>query len=285
MAQTRYICPDGEEVRIEDCLQGCRLREELECGRCVSRRVLKKISEIREWTGTPTVTQLINGTREEYLKLTREYAVSPQEMMPALFGSAVHAYLEKTDDAKSLSEQRLCDPTGSYTGQFDYYDKESSTLYDTKTYGSYKAAQVLGLEKISTPTGEYYRNGREKMKTEYVKGQKHRREATLQLNAYRLMLENKGYPVKQMVLEVLLRDGGTWIAQSRGIKEKALLIPINKISDSRLQKYMKKKRQELLKALEEKKLPPPCRGTECWNGRKCQSYCAVRQYCERGQVK
>ena len=144
---------------------------------------------------------------------------------------------------------------------------------------------MLGLEKISTPTGEYYRNGREKMKTEYVKGQKHRREATLQLNAYRLMLENKGYPVKQMVLEVLLRDGGTWIAQSRGIKEKALLIPINKISDSRLQKYMKKKRQELLKALEEKKLPPPCRGTECWNGRKCQSYCAVRQYCERGQVK
>ena len=100
-----YICPDGEKVRIEECLQGCRLRSELEGGRCLSRRVLKAISDRREWTGKPSVTQLINGTREEYLKITRDYAARPQELIPALFGSCCHAYLERYADEKSLTKK------------------------------------------------------------------------------------------------------------------------------------------------------------------------------------
>ena len=275
-----FICPDGEKIRIEECLQGCRLRTERECGRCLSRRLF-------EWTGKPSVTQLINGTREEYLKIMRDYAARPQELIPALFGSCCHAYLERYADEKSLTEERMSDPTGSYTGQFDYYDAETQTLYDTKTYGSYKAAQVLGLEKISVPavnaiTGEIEKtkSGKPKMKTEYVKGMRHMRDVTLQMNAYRMMLEHRGYPVRRMMLEVIVRDGGTWIAQSRGIVENAFLSPVGVISDRWIRIYFEAKKRRLEGHLNANTTPLPCRPIENWGGRKCKTFCAVKEYCD-----
>ena len=286
----RYICPDGAECEIASCLQECRLKDKLECGRCLSQRMLEAMSRQRDWSGIPTVTQLLNGTRAEFLKLTKGYAASPQNMVAAYFGSNCHANIEAvTDNDRFLCEQRLLDPTNTYSGQFDCYDTQDGILYDTKTFGSFKAASVLGIKKVREPlvdpvTGEIELTprGRVKQRTEYVQGMRQTRDVTLQLNSYRLMLEANGYPVKEMRLEIIVRDGGTWIAKDRGVKQNALLVRINRISDSWLQKFMLNKAHRLIYAVEHKKMPPPCRPIETWGGLKCKNFCNVSAFCQGG---
>ena len=145
-----FICPDGASIPVDQCLSSCRLSNELECGRCISRRILSLLAGRRRWNGKPTVTQLLNGTREEFLKLTKGFSADPQAMIPALFGTACHNLLEFTS-VDAVREKRLTDPTGTFTGQFDCYDPVEHILYDTKTYGSFKASQILGIEKIREP--------------------------------------------------------------------------------------------------------------------------------------
>lgn len=288
-----FICPDEITVPIDQCLKQCRLQSRFECGRCISRRMLERMSGKRRWSGKPTVTQLLNGTREEFLKITSDYAASPQSMIAALFGTACHNLFENAGDNDGLiREKRLADPTNTYTGQFDCYDPEEMILYDTKTYGSFKTAQVLGIEKIKEPivdpvTGivEKTGTGRIKTKKKFVKGVRSRRDATLQLNAYRIMLEHAGHPVKEMRLEIIVRDGGTWIANDRGVNQNAFLVKVNRVSDHHIRKFMLEKAHRLIDAVNQNKLPPPCRPVETWGGSKCNSYCNVRQFCERGTVK
>lgn len=284
---TRYKCPDGKEREISQCLNGCITNERFECGRCLSYRMLREMASEREWSGMPTVTQLLSGTRAEYLKITKEYAVTPQSMIAAYLGSSCHAQLEQAaDEGRMLREKRLLDPTGTYTGQFDCYDTQEKILYDTKTYGSYKAAQVLGVEAqkkamLNPATGEFVLTPRGKMRYEksYVRTVRKMREVTLQLNAYRIMLEAAGYPVKEMRLEIIVRDGGTWLAKDRGVFQNAYLVKINRVSDRWLQRFMLAKARMLTEALKAKKMPPPCRPIECWGGLKCKDFCAVEQFC------
>ena len=282
----KFTCPDGVECTIEQCLAECRLKSVLECGRCISRRILAAVSKQRTWNGVPTVTQLITGTRAEYLKITRGYAANPQSLVAAYFGSKCHASLEDIS-LGLLCEMRLKDPTDTYSGQFDCYDVEEQVLYDTKTFGSFKTAQVLGLEKVKTPivdpvTGEVEttKTGRMKYRTHYVRGVRLMRDVTLQLNAYRIMLEHAGYPVKEMRLEVIVRDGGTWIANDRGVDRNALLVKVNRVDDRLLQKFMLEKAKLLSDAVNSNKMPPPCRPIECWGGLKCKGYCSVKKFCE-----
>ena len=90
-------------------------------------------------------------------------------------------------------------------------------------------------------------------------------------------------PVANLVCEVIVRDGNTYIATQRGITSPGYLVPINKISDVWVERYMKKKAGDLVKALETKTMPPPCRHSETWGGTKCERYCNVTQFCEKGK--
>ena len=288
-----YICPNGNVCPIEQCLAECIINKEMKTGRCLSYRMLKEMASQRAWQEIPTVTQLLSGTREEFLKLTRDYSASPQSLVAAYFGSRIHEKLQHgTEDERMICEQRLLDPTGTYSGQFDCYDKQNMILYDTKTYGSFKAASVLGIKKIKEPvidpfTGEVELTPRGKIKqrTRFVETVRHMRDVTLQLNAYRIMLENQGYPVKQMFVELIVRDAGTWIAKDRGIEQNAMLVKVNKVSDNHVQKFFLAKARRLLDSLHSNKMPPPCRPIETWGGLKCKAFCNVRGFCERGRSK
>lgn len=295
MPYTEFICPDGEKVKIEECLTACRLQGvkdqygKLYCpaGRCLTKQVLRQIAKQREWTGKPSTTQLLNGTRENYLKLTNDYAICPKDSMFMLFGTSVHNGLEEHTDEKSgeLAELRLEDDYS--TGAFDYYTPENGgTLVDTKSYGSYKAAGVLGLQPFEVPTGELYKTGAKKGQPKYKKifkeGGVHKRlDLAIQLNDYRMKIEkNLNLPVKNLACQMTVRDGGTYIASSRGITENSYLVPINKISDRWVERYMKAKSNRLISALSSKKLPPPCEYRERWGGRKCENYCPVNHLCD-----
>lgn len=276
-----FICPDGQQVEIITCLEKCRMANMLEGERCLSLRTLQAVSQEREWTGIPSTTQLLAGTRESYMKIVYDYAVNPIDRMFMLHGTHVHTALEKHSPEGSEAEIRLFDEHSS--GQFDFYDNK--TLFDNKVYGSYSVAKTLGIYKHKTPDGEY-KNGKPKFKTVFVNGKKDRFNLALQLNDYRVKMEQHGYPVDRMMCEIIVRDGGTFIAKSRGILLNAYLVKINRISDQWVIRYMRKKSQALKYALANQQLPPPCKPRERWYSEgysgKCAGYCDVRNICDVG---
>ena len=74
MPMTHFICPDGEEVSIPDCLSSCRMGQ-----RCLTLPTLRKIAgSERPYNGKPSITMLMNGTMLEFLKIKVPYAVKPE---------------------------------------------------------------------------------------------------------------------------------------------------------------------------------------------------------------
>lgn len=290
MPYDTFICPDGHKVQIKECLSECRLNgtEYAPCGRCLSKPTLASIAQQRKWTGVPSTTQLLKGTREAYLEITHNYPINPMESLFMINGTRSHDYLEQfvTDD--DLAEIRLDD--GVSTGAFDFYSSENGgTLFDYKLYGSWKVAKILGLYTKRVPTGEVYKTGAKKGQPKYRNeirsgGPRHRLDLAIQLNDYRMKIEKElKKPVANLVCEVIVRDGNTYIATQRGITSPGYLVPINKISDVWVERYMKKKAGDLVKALETNTMPPPCRHSETWGGTKCERYCNVAQFCEKGK--
>ena len=172
---------------------------------------------------------------------------------------------------------------GVTCGKFDIYggvlDESTHTLGDYKITSSYKVMRALGIEKVDVPTGEVFktgpRKGQPKTRKEFFQGIRHVMESTIQLNYYRMLLEQQGLKVDNMCIQVLVRDWNTIIANSRGIDKPIYLIPIHKISNRWVKLYMEIKAKRLADALEHRKIPPICSPIERWNNRKCLNYCPV----------
>ncbi len=298
MPYSKFICVDKHRVDISECLRGCRLKDTLEAGRCLSVRTLKAIADQREWKGVPSTTQLLKGTREAYLLITQDYAIDPQNSLFMIHGTRGHEKLERYTPDDASSEIRIFDDISS--GAYDLYEPEDGgTLTDNKFYGSYATAKTIGLQKVKVQDGVYktskagsYKAGDPKYKW-IVKegGRKSRLDLAIQLNDYRMKLEREGKEVSRMICEILVRDGGTYIAKSRGIMQNAYLVIVNKISDRWVRRYMKKKADDLHKALETGKMPRICSPRERWydpktgKSMKCCGYCSVWEFCDYGRLQ
>ena len=286
MPATKFICPDGQEVNISDCLKECP-----NCQRCMFLPTLRAVTKsLDRKISEPTVTELISGVRETYLKKTTEYAVEPSSVLYALQGQAIHSINESHTQGNILSEERLKDEITS--GQFDLFgkiiDADDGVLGDLKVTSSYKLMKALGIYKVDVPTGEFYKTGAKKglpktRKEFKYDGVKDVFEWAIQLNYYRLLLEQQGFKVNRMYIQALCRDSNLRIATERGIDKTVYLIPINKISDHWLKKYFNHKAKVLRDALEKNSLPPVCSQRERWGNRKCLDYCAARENCPHYQ--
>ena len=286
MPATKFICPNGHQVLIKDCLSHCIQKE-----RCMFLPTLRAIAKsldrnIKE----PTVTELISGVRETYLKKTTEYAVDPQSTLYALQGQAIHTLNENCTDGEILSEIRLKDQITS--GKFDLYgkilDEEEGVLGDLKVTSSYKLMKALGIYKKQMETGEVYKSGLKKgqPKTKAVlfyDGYHHVLDWAIQLNYYRMLLEKEGFTVKRMFIQAMCRDNNLRIAAERGIDQAVYIIPIKKISDQWLIRYFAKKASQLYIAMQTKTLPKICSSKERWHDRKCIDYCDAGENCPYGQ--
>ena len=91
------------------------------------------------------------------------------------------------------------------------------------------------------------------------------------------------FPVSRMVIQATVRDGGTIVAQNRGIDANICLIPVKRLNDDYALDYFKTKRIALLDALDKLKMPPPCSEKERWEDVRCQRYCDVWQFCDHGK--
>ena len=288
MPATKFICPDGKRIRITDCLSSCPNMQRcmfLPTLRAVANSLDRNISE-------PTVTELITGVRETYLKKTSSYAVEPSSVLYALQGQAIHSINERNTQGAILSEERLKDEITS--GQFDLYgkiiDADDGVLGDLKVTSSYKLMKALGIYKVKVDTGEVYKTGvkkgQPKFKTELrYDGVRDLLDWAIQMNYYRILLEQQGFKVNRMYIQALCRDANLRIANERGINKNVYIIPINKISDHWLKRYFKHKAKLLRESLQKKTLPPICSVRERWQDRKCLEYCAARENCPYAQKR
>lgn len=286
MPATKFICPDGSEIPILQCLNHCPKKE-----RCMFLPTLRAIAKsMNRGIAEPTVTELIAGVRETYLKKTTDYAVDPQGTLYALQGQAVHTLHENCTEGEILSEVRLKDAITS--GKFDLYgkilDEEEGVLGDLKVTSSYKLMKALGIYKVDVPTGETFKTGAKKGQPKTRKelrygGVRYVLDWAIQLNYYRMLLEKAGFTVKRMVIQALCRDSSLRIASERGIDQTIYIIPIRRISDRWLERYFEKKAKFLQDAMETGKLPPICSARERWDGRKCLDYCVASAHCPYGR--
>ena len=280
MPATSFICPDGQRVNIADCLRSCLKRcMFLPTLRAVANSLDRKLNE-------PTVTELIAGSRETFLKKTTDYAVDPASVLYALHGQAVHSINEQHTQGDILSEERLKDDITS--GQFDLFgkilDADDGVLGDLKVTSSFKLMKALGIYKTKVATGEVYKSGAKKGLPKFrnelcFDGVRDLLDWAIQLNYYRMLLESVGFKVNRMFIQALCRDSGLRIAAERGITKPVYVIPVNKISDHWLQLYFRHKAKVLRDSISSNTLPPVCSVRERWGDRKCLGYCAARENC------
>ena len=241
----------------------------------------------------PSTTQLIDGTMYQFLKLTQPYAVDPDSRMFAIFGTNIHHKLDETSKKLGLPSEIALSIDRDI---FDLLEPEEDgfVLTDNKTWGSYKVAKALGLYeagKKPDPNGELYKKsgawgkaGDPKLVTVWGRDPNivDLFESELQLNRYRTKLEKLGVNVLRMQLEVLVRDGGIQMAQSRGVERNSYLIPIKQLDDRDVMIYFQDKDIKLKMALADNKWNEPCNNRESWDGARCKGYCEVALYCPQG---
>ena len=285
MPATKFICPTGQKIEITKCLKKCPYSQ-----RCMFLPTLRAVAaSLNRNIQQPTVTELLAGTMETFLKRTTDYVVDPIKQLYALHGTAIHTINENHIDENMLSEQRLSDDITS--GKFDLFGKildKENTLGDYKITSSYKLMKALGYYKVDVSTGEVYKTGTKKGQSKTRKewridGVKHLLDWAIQLNYYRILLEERGYTVNRMEIQAMCRDFNLRIAAERNIISPIYLIPINKISDRWVKLYMKTKAKRLQKALETGKTSNICSSKERWQDRKCKDYCVVAENCPYGK--
>ena len=285
MPATKFICPTGQKIEITKCLKKCPYSQ-----RCMFLPTLRAVAaSLNRNIQQPTVTELLAGTMETFLKRTTDYVVDPIKQLYALHGTAIHTINENHVDENMLSEQRLSDDITS--GKFDLYGKildKENTLGDYKITSSYKLMKALGYYKIDVPTGEVYKTGVKKGQPKTRKewrtdGVKHLLDWAIQLNYYRILLEEQGYTVNRMEIQAMCRDFNLRMATERNITSPIYIIHINKISDHWVKLYMRTKAARLQKALKTGKTSHICSGKERWQDRKCKDYCAVVENCPYGR--
>lgn len=279
----RYFkCPDEKKVEIATCLKECP-------DRCLTLPTLRVIAKQRKWTGIPSVTQLLEPTRMAYLKITEDYAIDPDNHAFALVGTQHHEKLAKLDYGV-LAEEAL--KTFFVTGIPDLLEEENSEfiLSDYKLLGSFKIGKCLGLvgKKVVDPSGALYKKsgkgyskGDPKMVTVFSidENKVDMPDYEYQLNMYRILYEKIGFPIAKIRIQATCREGKQlWISQKRGMEKNINLIPVRRMNDDHCILYFINKREALLSALKDKKLPPVCSGWESWDGRRCE-YCDVSEEC------
>jgi hypothetical protein len=284
-----FICPNKERISVVDCLKEGECRNIT--GRCAPRTYLVTVGKDRIWKGKASTTQLLAGTMQAFLKIKHDYAVDPDSRAFSIHGTNAHAKLEASGDECSQLEVAFNDEKGLTTGIVDNIETENgySILLDYKTSGSYKVAKALGYYMEEEETGEVYKSGKrigQKKKIKVLKQSNDRidrRDWELQLNNYFYEIKKRGQRLDKIKLFVMVRDGGTYIARSRGVERNIYYFDIPILPEEEVTEYFETKRKALMQALEQDSWDLFCTPAENWDGLKCKNYCEVAEFCPLGQ--
>lgn len=280
-----FRCPDGESIEIEACLKlrGCRME-----ARCANLPYLRMIGYDREWRGiTPSMAG--SGPLMIALKKTKPYTISPDERTFSALGVGVHGKLSIHKYTYNvLSEETLSDD--DMMGIADVLEQDEDNpggyvLEDYKTWGSYKVAKALGITMKEVEVDGVFKSGPRKGKPRTEKRRVQDPSAVemldteLQLNKYAMFFEKAGFPVTGIRVIAIVRDGGTQVAESRGITRNLYVIPVKRLDQDVVIGYYDGLRRIVFNILGGTDAPL-CSAWECWEGRRCKGYCEVASYCK-----
>lgn len=178
----------------------------------------------------------------------------------------------------------------------DEWNPGQYILTDYKNYGSYKAAKAQGIvsEKIEeTILGEdgkpvILKSGKNKGKPKtrqkniitHDPSKADMRSEELQLNRYRILFESYGFPIKSIRLQVMVRDGGTYIAKNRGIERNLYIIPVKRLPNKEVLDFYRNLANEVQQGFADN-YARLCNQWESWEGRRCEGgYCEVSEACK-----
>lgn len=290
-----FVCPDDAYELISHCLEKCRLNK-----RCLTKPTLMKLAQVREWKGVPSVTQLLNGTYQSFLRINYDYAESPDKMAYRLLGTSVHAGLEDIEDESMMIESSNIGSDG-ISGTSDLVETEGdwNILTDYKTSGSYKVAKALGAYQVCEDSAiEVYKQKTvvtvDGVKVTRLKGEpkivkkwkfdlrkQDCKDWILQLNKYRIDIEEStDIKIDEMRIQAIIRDGGTINAKNNGLEKNIYLIQIPFMDDKIVQSYFFEKKRDLMDALDKGDWDYKCTEEETWNGIKCERFCEVSEFCK-----
>ena len=291
MSATQFRCPDGETIEISKCLStnGCRMGH-----RCATLPYLESIAYDREFKGV-SPSSAGNGPRLIYLQASQPYIIDPAKRVFAVLGTGVHGKLSIHKYTHNvLSEEQLSDE--DMAGIADCLEQDEAQpgyyiLTDYKTYGSFKVGKCLGITQANEPildaSGQpvLLKSGKNKGKPKTHKithkdpGKADLKEVSLQLNRYRIFFERAGFPVSRIQLQVMVRDGNTYIAKSRGIDQELYIIPVPRLDDNFVIDFYRGLQAEVDEAFETGWVRK-CNEWESWEGRRCNGWCDVAEQCQ-----
>ena len=277
--------PDGGIVSTIDIKKGDVDIERMQ----VSLPTLLHMSKDRDPDRKPSTTELIQGTCQSYLQRTQDYYIYPDDNAFSLAGTLHHLKLEESSSVVDRLGSEITVESNGITGTVDLYDKDTKMLIDYKFSGSYKIAKCLGIQAKHGyhPTEVYKKSGRwgkagtpRRVKEFYIdKDTADMEDWGWQVNFYRYLLEQNGYPVDSMYVQATVRDAGLQVSRERGLDKKIYMIDVPYINNEHLLDMFIVKRDALLLSLDNEELPDKCTDEETWNGTKCKSYCSVRDIC------
>lgn len=298
MPITQFRCRDGEFISVKKCISkgGCRMGT-----RCALLPYLEAVGEEREWRGI-TPSRAGTGPRKLFLERTTNYAVDPDKRAWAVLGIgthwrlSLHKYTYNVFSEEPLDEEKKKGIPDVL--QQDEYRDGYFILGDYKTWGSFKVAKCKGIVKIAeqildSKTGQPARFKSGKRKGELKTRQKivvdpkkiDMYAEELQLNRYRIFFEEYNYPISEMWIQVISRDGGTQIAFSRGIMTNTSMIPVKRLPDEQVKQYYITLSNELTVAMKTG-IVRKCNPFESWDGRRCSvAWCENYWACQEMEKK
>lgn len=263
---------------------------------------IREMFDVREWDGTPHVTDLLRGLRESYLEYTTPYARDVDDLAYSIMGKRTHANIEGEDGEVPIAGYGI----QGTTDIVELAGTRKLRLVDTKNQGSYAVAKALGLYQED----EYIRdenNNPVMYKSGQKKGQYKTRKVTkrdpekvdwgtiqMQLNIYRVianemladrirnfgpLLKWRGCTVGELKVFFIVRDGGTAAAFSRGVYQRTYYVNVPLLPDEKVWDFIQTRGSKLKHAIENREIPEPCSPEEAWHGKKCSTYCAVAKAC------
>lgn len=291
MPRRWFVCPDGEQVEIDQCLKSCRMAQ-----RCAPSPYLRMAAEWRPWSGKASVTMLERCLRQTWLEQRVDFGESPDRSAFRIVGTRGHAALEERSEEGDWAEEFL--NIKGIRGVTDLVEEDNGewVMTDYKVMGSFAVAKCLGITDVgfkdvldSEGNPVMYVRGPKagQPKQEKVYGVKEGKADTsqyeVQLNLYRIAWEAKHKPKKisRMQIFAIVRDGGLYIAKSRGVDRNTYVIPIPKVDDAVLLGWAQSRRAEIEEAMAQDILPPVGTAKETWDGAFCRGYCPMRDECAK----
>ena len=267
--------------------------------RCATLPFLNLVGFDREWKGV-SPSSAGSGPRSLYLKATKDYTINPSDRVWAAIGIGTHGKLSIHAYTKNaLSEEKLSDEEMRGIPDVLEEDEQKEGYYvlsDYKTWGSYKVAKALGLTVKKTDVPILDDNGNAiLLKSGKNKGQpktKVEKELIIdpttidlkseefQLNQYRILFEKYNFPISRMQIQAIPRDGGTYIAKSRGIDKNLYIIPIKRLPDEEVKAFYRLLQLEVNEGFDTG-FVRICNDWESWDKRRCDGYCEVADHCKQ----